>query len=330
MAVNLPPQYHDAEAEYKKARTPDEKLAALKKMWVILPKHKASEKVQAILKTKISEVSDEVEAVKSGPKKATASYKIPRQGAGTVAFLGGPNGGKSSLLRKLTKATPEVAPYPFTTREPVPGMMDFEDVRVQLIDLPPITADFYEPYVTDFARTADAAVLVVDLGDDDGPFAAEAVLERLAGRKIHLVGSPPEGDDDPTAFHVRTLLVANKVDADGAADRQDILKEMIGDRMPVLALSAERGDGVDELRTQLFRLLNVIRVYAKPQGKPADMTAPFTIPEGGTVLDFAEKVHSDLADTLKAAKVWGSAQFDGQTVKRDHVLKDKDVVELLM
>lgn len=330
MAVNLPPQYHDAEAEYKKARTPEEKLAALKKMWVILPKHKASEKVQAILKTKISEVTDEIEAVKAGPKKAAVSYKIPRQGAGTVVFLGGPNAGKSSLLCKLTKATPEVAPYPFTTREPVPGMMDWEDVRVQLIDLPPITADFYEPHTTDFVRSADAAILVVDLGDDDGPFAAEAAIERLAERKLHLVGTPPEGDDDPTVFHVRTLLVANKIDADGAADRLDILKEMIADRMPILAVSAERGDRLDELRTRLFQLLGVIRVYAKPPGKPADMKAPFAIPEGGTVLDFAEKVHSELAEGLKSAKVWGSAQFDGQTVKRDHVLQDKDVVELHM
>jgi uncharacterized protein len=330
MAVNLPPQYHDAEAEYKRARTPDEKLAALKKMWVILPKHKASEKVQAILKTKISEVTDELEAAKSGPKKATASYKIPRQGAGTVVLLGGPNGGRSSVLRRLTKATPEVAPYPFTTREPVPGMMDWEDVRLQLIELPPITADFYEPYVTDFARTADAAALVVDLGDDDGPFAAETAIERLSARKIHLVGTPPEGEEDPTMFHVRTLLVANKVDADGATDRLDILREMIGDRLPILPVSAERGDALDDLRTRLFRLLNVIRVYAKPPGKPADMTAPFTIHEGGTVLDFAEKVHSDLAESLKSAKVWGSAQFDGQTVKRDHVLRDKDVVELSM
>jgi uncharacterized protein len=330
MAVNLPPQYHDAEAEYKKARTPDEKLAALKKMWVILPKHKASEKVQAILKTKISEVSDEVEAVKSGPKKVTAGFKIPRQGSGTIVFLGGPNGGRSSILRKLTKATPEVAPYPFTTREPSPGMMDWEDVRLQLIDLPPITADFYETYVTDFVRTADAAILVVDLGDDDGPFAAETVLERLAGRKIQLVGTPPEADDDPTTFHVRTLLVANKVDADGAGDRLDILKEMIGNRTPILPVSAERGDAMDELRTRLFQLLEVMRIYAKMPGKPADMKSPFTIPIGGTVLDFAEKVHSDLAETLKAAKVWGSAQFDGQTVKRDHVLRDKDVVELSM
>src|SRR5262245_59600338 len=209
MAVNLPPQYHDAEAEYKKARTPEEKLVALKKMWVILPKHKASEKVQVILKTKISEVNDEIETAKSGPKKATASYKIPRQGAGTIVFVGGPNSGKSSLLRKLTKATPEVAPYPFTTREPIPGMMDWEDVRLQLIDLPPITGDFYEPYVTDFARTADAAALIVDVSDDDGPFAADTVIERLAERKIHLVGQPPVAEDDPTIFHVRTLLVAN-------------------------------------------------------------------------------------------------------------------------
>jgi ribosome-interacting GTPase 1 len=330
MAVNLPPQYHDAEAEYKKARTPEEKLAALKKMWVILPKHKASEKVQAILKTKISEVTDELETAKAGPKKSAVSYKIPHQGAGTIVFLGGPNAGKSSLLRKLTKATPEVAPFPFTTREPVPGMMDWEDVRVQLIDLPPITADFFEPHITDFARSANAAVLIVDVGDDDGPFAAETVMERLRERKIHLVGTPPDAEDDPTVFHVRTLLVANKIDADGSTERLDILREMIADRLPILPVSADRGDGLAELRTRLFELLGVIRVYAKPPGKPADMTAPFTIHAGGTVLDFAEKVHSDLAEQLKSAKVWGSAQFDGQTVKRDHILMDRDVVELHM
>src|ERR1700678_168591 len=106
MAVNLPPQYHDAEAEYKKARTPEEKLVALKKMWVILPKHKASEKVQVILKTKISEVSDEIEHAKTSPKKSPTSYKIPKQGAGQMVILGAPNAGKSRLLTRLTKATP--------------------------------------------------------------------------------------------------------------------------------------------------------------------------------------------------------------------------------
>src|SRR3954466_12702113 len=123
MAVNLPPQYHDAEARYKKGRTPEEKLAALKEMWVILPKHKASEKVQAQLKTKISELTDQVEQEKLGPKKAApGTFKVPKQGAGQVVFLGPPNSGKSRLLAALTKATPAVAPYPFTTREPIPGM----------------------------------------------------------------------------------------------------------------------------------------------------------------------------------------------------------------
>src|SRR5262245_39356050 len=124
MAVNLPPQYHDAEARYKKAKSSEEKLAALKEMWVILPKHKASEKVQASLKTKISELTDQIEHEKSGPKKAApGSFNIPRQGAGQVVLLGPPNAGKSCLLTKLTKATPAVASYPFTTREPMPGMM---------------------------------------------------------------------------------------------------------------------------------------------------------------------------------------------------------------
>ncbi len=194
MAVNLPPQYHDAEARYKKAQSPEDKLTALKEMWVLLPKHKASEKVQADLKTKISELTDQIEQAKLGPKKAApGSYKFPRQGAGQVVFVGPPNAGKSLLLSKLTKATPTVAPYPFTTREPTPGMMDYEDVRIQLIDLPPITADAYEPFITDITRSADAAVLFLDLADDDGPAATQAVIERLKLARRELVphGNPP-------------------------------------------------------------------------------------------------------------------------------------------
>jgi len=332
MAVNLPPQYHDAEAEYKKAKSPEDKLVALKKMWVILPKHKASEKVQVILKTKISEVSDEIEQIKSGPKKASPnSYKIPKQGAGQIVFLGAPNAGKSRLLTRLTKATPEVAAYPFTTREPVPGMMDWEDVRLQLIDLPPITDEFYEPFITDFTRQADAAALLLDLGDDDGPFALQTVIDKLRSYRRILVGElPVNGDDDPTVYHLKTLLVANKSDAEGAADRLEIAKEMLGDAFPVHVISAENSEGLDTLKSLLFQRLGVMRIYGKLPGKPADMTSPFTIPIGGDVMDFAERVHADFAEGLKSAKVWGSAAFDGQTVKRDHVLRDKDVVELSM
>ena len=329
MAVNLPPHYHDADARYKKAQTPEDKLVALKEMWVLLPKHKASEKVQAELKTKISELTDQIEQAKSGPKKAApGTFKFPRQGAGQVVFVGPPNAGKSLLMTKLTKAKPEVAPYPFTTREPVPGMMDYEDVRVQLIELPPITADAYETFVTDITRAADAAVLFLDLADDDGSAATKAVIDRLklARRELVQPGSPTT--DDPTTYAVPTLLVANKGDDDAADIRLEIAREEFGTQYPLLIISAERGDGLDALRKAIYDVLGVMRIYTKQPGKPADMTSPFTPPIGATVAELAGKVHRDLEDTVKSARIWGTGVHDGQTVGRDHVLHDKDVVEL--
>ncbi len=329
MAVNLPPHYHDADARYKKAQTPEDKLVALKEMWVLLPKHKASEKVQAELKTKISELTDQIEQAKSGPKKAApGTYKFPRQGAGQIAFLGPPNAGKSQLLTKLTKATPAVAPYPFTTREPIPGMMDYEDVRVQLIDMPPITADQFEPFITDVTRAADAAVLFLDLADDDGAAATQAVLDRLklARRELVPPGTPPI--DDPAIYALPTLLLANKSDDEAADIRLEIARESFGDKYPLHIISAERGDGLPDLRKAMYDVLGVMRIYTKQPGKPADMTSPFTPLIGSTVAELAGKVHRDLEDTVKSARVWGTAVHDGQTVGRDHVLNDKDIVEL--
>src|SRR5205085_10473504 len=98
MAANLTPQYMEAEAEYKKAQTPEERLACLKRMWSLLPKHKASEKLQADLKTKMADLKDEIETAKKHPKKGGISAKVPKQGAGQYVIAGGPNAGKSRVL----------------------------------------------------------------------------------------------------------------------------------------------------------------------------------------------------------------------------------------
>ncbi len=328
MATNLTPQYMEAEEEYKKAQAPDEKLACLKKMFQLVPKHKASERLQADLKTKMAELRDEIEHEKKNPKKVGVSYKFPKQGAGQYVIVGAPNAGKSRLLTRFTRATPEVAAYPFTTREPHVGMMDWQDVKVQLIDLPPITVDFMEAYVSSIVRAADAAILMLDLGDDDAPFTAETVLERLASVKTLLVGEKPAQIDDYSIEYIRTMLVANKIDLPGAQDRLDIIREMFGSKFPIHVISAEHGTGMEEMREAIYKFLNVIRVYTKLPGKPADMTSPFTCPIGSTLVEMAGLVHRDFTEQLKSARIWGSGVHDGQSVGREHVLHDKDVVEL--
>src|SRR5439155_11452290 len=185
-----------------RAQSASERLECLKKMYSLLPKHKASEKLQADLKTRISDTRKEIEQERKSPKKVGVSHKIPKQGAGQYIVLGAPNTGKSCLLTRLTRATPEVAPYPFTTREPYAGMMDWEDVRAQLIDTPPITADYLEGYLSSMVRTADGCILLVDLGDDDGPFATDAVTARLAESKTILAGRAPAEEEDPAVKHV--------------------------------------------------------------------------------------------------------------------------------
>jgi ribosome-interacting GTPase 1 len=328
MPANLPPQYHKVEEEFRRAGTPAERLDKLREMFRLLPKHKGTEKLQSDLKQKISRTRDEIEGGKAGAKKAGVSHRVPHEGAGQIALVGAPNAGKSALIRALTHAHPEVAPYPFTTRTPYPGIMLWEDAPVQLIDLPAVTADFLEPWVPDVIRAADAALLVVDLAADDLIEASETVLSRLDLLHTELVGELPFDVEDEHLRHLRTLLAANKTDAPGATDRLEVVTEWFGPRFPVLPVSAQSGQGLDDLRRASYDLLGVMRVYTKVPGKPADRSKPFTIPLGSTVQDLAREIHRDLEHSFKFARVWGTGVFEGQTVKRDHELHDRDVVEL--
>lgn len=320
MPANLTPQYLEADRRFKTATTPQDKLAALEEMLTVIPKHKGTEKMQADLKRRIAKLRAQMQQRK-GAARGRPSYVVDREGAGQIVLVGAPNVGKSALLRGLTNAQPEIADYPFTTRVPLPGMMPYENVQVQLVDLPPVT-EVTEGWLFAIIRGADAAALVVDLATDDVLSQIEQVQALLGQAKVSLVPEPQEPNQK------RAIVIANKLDAPGAASRLALVRDFIRAALPVVPASALHGTGLGELQRMLFELLGVIRVYSKPPGRKADRSTPFVLKRGATVRDAAEAVHRDFAAKLKYARLWGTGEFQGQMVGRDHVLKDGDIIEI--
>jgi small GTP-binding protein len=310
MPANLTPDYLAAEREYKAAQTQAEKVAALERMLATIPKHKGTEKLQADLKRKLSEARKESQ--KKGAAHATPFYLVEREGAGQVALLGPPNAGKSLLVRVLTRARPEVADYPFTTRLPTPGMMAYENVQIQLLDLPAISPEFTEPWIPQVVRNTHAAVLLADLADPGVLDGIEFILHLLEERRL----SPP------------ILLAGNKIDLPGAEDTFAALQELYGKRFPCLAVSAATGRNLDRFARAVFDLLGLVRVYTKAPGKKAELTSPFVTRRGATVQDAARLVHKDFAEHLKFARLYRrNGSVDGLMVERHHVVEDEDILE---
>ena len=328
MPANLTFHYHKAEEEYRRAATVDEELRCLQVMLRELPKHKGTDKLQADLKQRISRAKREVEQAGRSPGKA-ASHRIPRQGAGRVVLIGAPNSGKSQLLRAVTKATPEVAPYPFTTLQPLLGMMPWEDILVQLIDTPPITAEYFDAVTQSLIRGAELVLLLVDLGNDEGLDGLQEVLSKLATSKTRIAATSYLNRNDIGVSYTRAILVGNKSDAPDAVDRWRCFHELAHQELPEHLISAATGDGVDRLREAIYRALDVVRVYTKaPRAREPDFNKPFTIRRGGTLQDVAGMIHKDVAENLRFARVWGTDVHNGATVNADYVVRDKDVVEI--
>ncbi len=321
MPANLTPQYLEAERRYRQATNPEEQLAALEAMMAVIPKHKGTEHMRADIRRRMAKARTEAARRKTAGGKGPTWHHVPREGAGQVMLGGPPNAGKSRLLAALSHAAPVVAPYPFSTRIPLPGMVPFEDIQVQLVDLPPIAPESAEPWLLALVRQADAALLVADLADDDLLSGIDTTVDLAAQSRVRLERT---GGEDA----VPTLMVASKLDADGAAVRLEILREAWGARFDILPVSAETGAGLETLRRELFGLLRVIRVYTKAPGRRADRSVPFVLPRGATVADACAAVHKDFVERLKYARIWGARAFEGQMVQREHVLEDGDVIEL--
>ncbi len=236
-------------------------------------------------------------------------------------------------------------------------MFVFDDVPFQLVDLPPVSAEYMESWMPNALQPALAALLVVDLAAAGCVDNVTAIREKLGAKRISLIPAWPgsfenvaldiegdaaadltdtadrgdddgEEDDDPFRLHVPTLLIAAKSDLDWDPEEIGILEELVGVRYPAISVSVKTGHGIDKIGRALFDGLGIVRVYTKIPGRPADSDRPFTVFKGETVLDVARLVHRELAVTLKFARIWGSAKFDGQQVGKDHVVSDGDIVEL--
>ncbi|PWB75295.1 GTP-binding protein [candidate division GN15 bacterium] len=328
MPANLPPQYYELERAFKDEKDPHEKLRLAQELLRIMPKHKGTDKLQADMKAKISQLKKQCDegGQQHGARKAPAHDHIEREGAGQVILIGAPNVGKSSLLESLTHAKPLVADYPYTTREPLTGMMTYETIQIQLIDTPPISDEMYEPYMANLIRNADIVALVCDTTDKDCLSRVDFVLQTLEQKHIILRPDLSHQSDDPRNYTKRTIVCAHKAFEDDSAAGTAVVRGRF-DGYTVLETSVLDDASLNQFKKAVFDSLGIIRVYTKHIGHEVALVDPVILPSGSTVEDAAISIHKDFGANLKFAKIWGQGKFDGQRVQRDFQLSDGDVIE---
>jgi ribosome-interacting GTPase 1 len=323
MPANLPPQYFQAEKKYRSAREPEDKIAALEEMLAIMPHHKGTDRLHAVLRQKIAKLSQEAEKKLATARRA--GFYITREGAGQVMLVGPANTGKSQILAAVTDAIPEIAEYPLTTKTPMPGMMKFEDIQIQLVDTPPVGYKEVRVLLSNVLRSADIIAIVIDLSLESVS-QVEAALQGLREARIE-----PLTDDEkqvtPGSYPRKMLIVGNKNDLAGSNKNWEWLRSQYARLFPVVSISAREGRGLEEFKKAIYQALNIIRVYTKTPGTKADLTDPMVLEKGSTLEEAAEALHKDFYQNLKYAVVWGSGKYDGQRAGKGHVLQEGDIVE---
>jgi len=326
MPTNLPPEYFRAEQAFREAESTSAKVAALEEMMSTIPKHKGTDKLRAELRRKISKLREDQQK-KKGAGKHESEFHIEKEGAGRTALIGFENVGKSSIVAALTHATPKISEAPFTTWQPLPGMMEIEDIQVQLIDTPPLSKEHSQPELFDLIRSSDLISIVIDLHANSFQQLEDSIT-LLNEHKIIPKTWKDKTKDERRIEFIPVMVIVNKDDDDKFDEDFEVFKELMEIELPMVPISVNNKRNFEKLKNQLFENLGIIRIYSKPPGKEPDLTKPFILKKGNTVEELAGKVHHDFLYKLKTARVWGSNVYDGQMVGRDHVLYDKDIVEL--
>jgi hypothetical protein len=291
-------EYKKAEADYFQAQTIEQKIAALKEMIRFCPKHKSSEKMLAELKTRLKKFEEKLE--KGKKKKGSGKKGIKKEGV-QAALIGLTSSGKSSLLSILTNARPLISPFPYTTKFPQIGIMDFEGVKMQIVDLPAAESEYFDQGI---ANMADILIIIINSVLDIekiSPF-----LEKSIGRKI---------------------IVFNKSDLFPEDEKRKISETLKSKRQNFILTSTITKEGFNELKKKIFESAGIIRIYTKEPGKSPSQD-PVILQPNSTVRDVAEKIFHSLSNNVKEVRVTGpSSKFPNQIVSLTHQLKDKDIIE---
>ena len=306
MPANLPPQFYALSMKLKEASNPDEKISILEEMLRISPKHKGTENLQKDLKTKIAKLK------KQRPKKIKGKtiYSIKKEGTGQVVITGPANSGKSSLLNALTNANAKVAPYPFTTKIPQPGMMPYEDILIQLVDTPPLSPEFSPPWLKEILKAADILLAVFDLSKEDVVKDIEDFKEILDNWKLS---------------EKKIIFLGNKIDLEKAKENF----KKIQAQNKIKPISCLKKIGLEELKKEIFDLLEIIRVYTKSRDQELpDFEHPFILRKNSRLIDLAGQIHQDFAFSFKHAKLFKKDSKNPKIVGKDYILQDGDIIEI--
>jgi len=326
MPTNLPPDYFRIEERFRQADTVQEKIELLKEMMSVVPKHKGTEHLMADLRRRLARLNAEALSRKGGSKHDSA-FRVPKAGAGQVVLAGPAGTGKSSLLKALTSHENRLTDTYSPTFEPEPMMMPFENIQFQLVDTPPLNREYIEPRLKELIRKADMVLVVVDLLQDP-ILQLEETIKLLEDFRVVALERKERYTDPYRLTFLPFLILVNKCDHEEEQELYSIFCELSEETWDCLPVSALTFYNLEHLKKEIYRKLDILRVYTKAPGKDPDLGTPFVCRRGNTLEDLAGMIHKDFLTNLKYARVWGKAVYDGQMVNRSYILQDGDVVEI--
>jgi small GTP-binding protein len=234
-------------------------------------------------------------------------FGIKREGQKQFVLVGLPNIGKSSLLNKLSGLQTKIADYEFTTLDAIPGIIKINSAEFQLIDLPGLIEGATDDKgkgkrFLGIIKNSDGIILMHDLTKDIEEI--DSIINEL---KINNIDKP-------------MIILGTKIDLN--KDNLQTLKQKFND-LQVIGVSNIDEKGYPELKDALWNISDLIRVFGK------DNEIPFILAKESTVEDIVKKIHSDLLQKFKYAKVSGSStKYPNQQVGKHHKLEDLDKIEL--